>query len=104
MEKLRVVVDRIETSRERFASWSILYVMADTICFPDDEWWEPTSSVLTIWADNMYKFLRGSTNSIKLPYMDGDYAIGLTKTAKGETIAAFFTADKTAEKNSACGM
>ena len=79
MDKLQLLVRDFEKYRDGFPLWSIMYVKINNSCFPDDQWWDATSSVLEMWASTLVAFAQGYEDSCILDFMDGDYAIRLER-------------------------
>lgn len=75
MSRLRVIVDRFEDSNGQYAIWSILCVSVENRYFPDKEWYDATSSVLTMWLGQVRLLLQGSSSKETLYFMDGDYSL-----------------------------
>lgn len=78
-DKIKIVLDETEPYQERYALWSILFVQVDDICFPSQQWYDATSAVLSIWLQEIIRLIGGSSNCVRLPFMDGDYEISLAR-------------------------
>ena len=89
MDKLHLVVLDFENYRKGFPLWSVIYVKIDDKCFPDDQWWDATSSILEMWANNLASFLCECEDSCTLDFMDGDYTIRIERTASKHIKATF---------------
>ena len=89
MEKLKLQVLDVEQYRDDFPLWSIFYVQCNNECFPDDRWFDATSSILEMWANVLTAFVLGNTDFCTLDFMDGDYAIRFNR-ASGKVVEAIF--------------
>ena len=87
--RIRIVLDDIETCQSKFPLWSILYVQVEDISFPDQQWFDATTSVLSLWFPRIASLLVGSTDWVQLPFMDGDYSIELKLLKPGCVFAQF---------------
>lgn len=87
--KMQVIIEQFEPYHERCPLWSILFVKIDEVCFPGKHWRDATSSVLSIWLDNIDKLLSGMTKSVYLPFMDGDYSLELTWQSQNQASVRF---------------
>lgn len=85
-EKVRIVIDSFDPYRENFALWSRLYVEIGEDCFPCASWTDATSSVLSMWLHSINRYLLGNTDTVTLPFMDGDYAMQLEALPNGEAL------------------
>lgn len=79
MEKVQIVVRDFDTYREIFPLGSVYYIQIGIESFPSDCWTDLTTSVMSMWAENLSKMLLGIDSQITLFFMDGDYSIGLQK-------------------------
>ena len=87
MEKMMIHVSEFDNYNNTFSLWSKIYVQINGEYFPDDQWWDATSSVLEMWTCNINRLISGCINTCLLNFMDGDYTIKLTSNAKGEALA-----------------
>ena len=87
MEKMVLKIHDFYEFRDRFPLWSIIHIEVSNEYFPDDQWWDATSSVLEIWMDNLISFIYGSIDFCTLDFLDGDYSINLHKKTQWEAVA-----------------
>lgn len=78
-EKMQIILDDMERYQESYALWSVLFVRVKDICFPSHRWYDATSAVLSIWQQEIIRLISGSADCVRLPFMDGDYEIVLTR-------------------------
>ena len=96
MKKVQIIIDEIENNPGSFGIWSIIYLQMDSVCFPDDRWWDASSSVLSMWANCLCGFLCGSADKTELLFMDGSYGMVLKNNGKHEAAATLTKSDKAA--------
>ena len=94
MNKMRLVISEIEQYRRPFPVWSVIYVILSDKTFPDDTWWDASSSLLTYWSLSLIRLLCNSQTTCDLPFMDGDYEIRLTKLDEKKANAVFLASDE----------
>ena len=82
MNKIELLVSDFEEFNDAFALWSIIYIRIGNQCFPDNRWWDATSTILEMWISNVELLIKRTKESVELDFMDGDYAINLTCTSK----------------------
>lgn len=87
MEKMQLVVCNFEEYREKFSPWSIIYITLNKQAFPDNLWWDVSSSILEMWARNLNLLVSKREKHCVLYFMDGDYRIELTLTGSKEALA-----------------
>ena len=75
MDKVHLILSDFEKYRKGFPIWGIIYVKINDYCFPDDQWWDIATSVLEMWATNLFNFLYSHDDSCTLDFMDGDYSM-----------------------------
>lgn len=96
---MRLIVSDFSPHQYSYPLWSVIYVKIADVCFPDDKWWDATSSVIDMWIGSVYSLLCGSIDRCSLSFMDGDYTIDIVRTEKhimrvtwfhGNTKVAYF--------------
>lgn len=75
MIKVRIIVGEFEAFQEHLSLWSLIYLQTDEFFFPSEVWTDATSSILVMWAENVSSILLGSSKSVELMFMDGDYTV-----------------------------
>lgn len=79
MNKIHICIDDYENYREKFALWSTFCIITNGSYFPSEGWYDATSSILSMWTENMSNYIAGSIDKVELFFMDGDFSIQIVK-------------------------
>lgn len=90
MEKMKLIVGNFEHTSSPIPIWSEIYVQMEDIAFPCQQWYDATTSILTMWINAVSKLMTGVEHSITLDFMDGDYFIRLEMYDNKQTVASFY--------------
>lgn len=90
---MQLIVRDFEEYQSRFFPWSKIYIEIEGNAFPDEQWWDDSSSILQMWAQNIVKLLTGIESHCSLYFMDGDYYIELTLIEAPKVMCKCFNPD-----------
>lgn len=99
MQKLQIVVEGFEDVNDNFPIWCKIYVRSNDFVFPDEEWYDATTSILSMWSANITRLLLKSSDCVLLNFLDGDYAIHLTSLDNFYARASFHNTKGVARNN-----
>lgn len=85
MHKMKLIVNDFEEYRDQFSLWSTIFVQIGELCYPCDGWTDATSAILEMWTNSINAIITDTKSSENIYFMDGGYAIRLTK--HGDTTA-----------------
>lgn len=87
---IQLLVDKLETDCiENCSIWGRICFKIDDVFFPDAMWNDIVSSVLEMWGNALYEFIRFQKAECELCFMDGDYKAVLTKAEGGRAAVSF---------------